>query len=46
MKKSEKLKSTLKGIGAFCSYLFWPRWGRSKSRNMEGKVIKIEYQNG
>ena len=30
---SEKLKSILKGIWAFCSYLFWPRWGRNRDNN-------------
>ena len=29
MIKSEKLKSILKGVWEFFSYLFWPRWGRS-----------------
>lgn len=26
--KSEKLKSILNGVEAFCSFVFWPRWGR------------------
>ena len=34
--KSEKLKSILKGIWAFCSFVFWPQWGRVKSGNTEG----------
>ena len=27
--KSKKLKSILKGIWAFCSFVFVPQWGRS-----------------
>ena len=25
-----KILSVLKGIWAFCSYLFWPQWGRKE----------------
>jgi len=24
----DMIKEILKGVWAFCSYLFWPRWGR------------------
>ena len=27
MMKSEKLKSILNRVEAFCSFVFWPRWG-------------------
>lgn len=28
MMKSKKLKSILKGVWAFCSFLFVPQWGK------------------
>ena len=31
--KSEKLKSVLKEVGQFCSYLFWPQ---RKSKDISG----------
>lgn len=41
--KSEKLKSILKGIWAFCSYLFVPQWERYREmevRNNEFMEMK------
>lgn len=29
------IKEIVKGVWAFCSYLFVPQWGRSKSGNVE-----------
>ena len=26
----ERVKEMLKGVWQFCSYLFWPQWGRNK----------------
>lgn len=36
--KSEKLKSMLKGVWAFCSYVFVPQWG--KRSKMEKGICK------
>lgn len=33
--KSEKIIALAKGVWAFCSFLFWPRWGRSRSSKAE-----------
>lgn len=30
--KSEKLKSIIKEIWAFCSFVFWPRWGSRRAK--------------
>ena len=32
--KSKKIIALAKGILAFCSYLFWPRWGVAASRHV------------
>lgn len=29
------MKEIVKGVWAFCAYLFVPQWGRSKRGNME-----------
>ena len=29
----ERVKAVLKGVWAFCSYLFVPQWGRNKEEN-------------
>lgn len=29
--KSEKLKSIIKGFGAYSSFVFVPQWGRNKA---------------
>ncbi len=33
--KSEKLKSILKGIWAFCSYVFVPQWGSKRCKKQD-----------
>lgn len=36
----ERLKEVLKGVWLFCSYLFWPQWGRNKKNAVMLEVNK------
>ena len=37
--KSEKLKSILKGVWAFCSYVFVPRRGQGQGNTNDSRFI-------
>ena len=43
--KSEKLKSMLKGIWAFCSYVFVPQWGKNKNGATSNDVAPFKAQS-
>ena len=37
------MKTFFRGVWAFCSYLFWPQWGRNKSQKMRYIVFLLIY---
>ena len=39
--KSEKLKSILKGVWQFCSYVFVPQWGKKRREAQEEYEINL-----
>ncbi len=34
------VKEVLKGIWKFCSYLFWPQWGRNRKAEKGGVTLR------
>jgi len=38
--KSGKIMALVKGVWEFCSYLFWPRWGRKTEHLSDGNGTK------
>ncbi len=36
------MKDFLKGVWAFCSYLFWPQWGRKRRAEQQAYEARLD----